>query len=152
MMQKSSIAESSKQHMPNKDTEEIGTSCEGKADLWKPLNCLVEAANKTKSNKSNLQESVVQIEKPDAQENEDQAIKANVKEHGNKLRVNGDENNCTPSSSGSVKPRRLQAMRQKRAAVSEGLSIPAQAAVDASSKYDGRFSPIWFSLVASDAQ
>jgi E3 ubiquitin-protein ligase DRIP len=41
-------------------------------------------------------------------------------------------------------------MQQKRAAPSAGLNIPAQTIVDANSKCDTRFSPIWFSLVASD--
>ncbi|KAJ6718951.1 E3 UBIQUITIN PROTEIN LIGASE DRIPH-RELATED [Salix purpurea] len=125
--QNSSTAESSKQHTPNKVSENGVTPCKGKADLWKPLNCLVEASSKTKSNKSELHEILVQIMKLDVQE-EAQARK----------------------SSGSVKPRRLQGMQRKRAASSEGLNIPAQTVVDANRKCDARFSPVWFSLVASD--
>ncbi|CAI0433886.1 unnamed protein product [Linum tenue] len=36
--------------------EDDGEVVEGKADLWTPLNCLVEAANRTKSLKSNSQQ------------------------------------------------------------------------------------------------
>ncbi|KAL9401420.1 hypothetical protein Peur_005269 [Populus x canadensis] len=93
------------------------------------------------------QEIIVQIKKLDAQEEEAQALKTSIKEHGDKSKVIGEESNST-SPSGSVKPRRLQAMRQKR----EGFNIPAQAVVDANSRCDRRFSPIWLSLVASDEQ
>ncbi|KAG6766188.1 hypothetical protein POTOM_030257 [Populus tomentosa] len=147
--QNSSTAESSKQQKPNKlDVENDVKPCKEKIDLWKPLNFLVEAATKTKSNKSDLQEIIVQIKKLDAQEEEAQALKTSIKEHGDKSKVIGEESNSTSSPSGSVKPRRLQAMRRKR----EGFNIPAQAAVDANSKCDRRFSPIWLSLVASDEQ
>ncbi|XP_011030582.1 PREDICTED: E3 ubiquitin protein ligase DRIP2-like [Populus euphratica] len=147
--QNSSTAESPKQHKPNKVAEDGVKPCKGKADFWKPLNCSVEASSKTKSNKSELQEILVQIKKLDAQEKA-QSLKTSVKEHGDKSKVNGEESNLTASPSVSVKPRRLQGMQQKRAAPSEGLNIPAQTIVDANSKCDTRFSPIWFSLVASD--
>ncbi|KAJ6988581.1 E3 ubiquitin protein ligase DRIP2 [Populus alba] len=94
------------------------------------------------------QEIIVQIKKLDAQEEEAQALKTSIKEHGDKSKVIGEESNSTSSPSGSVKPRRLQTMRRKR----EGFNIPARAAVDANSKCDRRFSPIWLSLVASDEQ
>lgn len=94
------------------------------------------------------QEIIVQIKKLDAQEEEAQALKTSIKEHGDKSKVIGEESNSTSSPSGSVKPRRLQAMRRKR----EGFNIPARAAVDANSKCDRRFSPIWLSLVASDEE
>ncbi|KAL9364289.1 hypothetical protein Peur_042162 [Populus x canadensis] len=94
------------------------------------------------------QEIIGQIKKLDAQEEEAQALKTSIKEHGDKSKLIGEESNSTSSPSGSLKPRRLQAMRQKR----EGFNIPAQAAVDANSKCDRRFSPIWLSLVASDEQ
>ncbi|XP_011029887.1 PREDICTED: E3 ubiquitin protein ligase DRIP2-like isoform X2 [Populus euphratica] len=94
------------------------------------------------------QEIIVQIKKLDAQEEEAQALKTSIKEHGDKSKVIGEESNSTSSPSGSVKPRRLQAMRQKR----EGFNIPARAAVEANSNCDRRFSPIWLSLVASDEE
>ncbi|KAJ6898667.1 LOW QUALITY PROTEIN: E3 ubiquitin protein ligase DRIP2-like [Populus alba x Populus x berolinensis] len=94
-------------------------------------------------------EILVQIKKLDAQEKA-QSLKTSVKEHGDKSKVTGEESNSTASPSVSMKPRRLQGKQQKRAAPSEGLNIPAQTVVDANSKCDTRFSPIWFSLVASD--
>ncbi|KAL3578051.1 hypothetical protein D5086_019555 [Populus alba] len=111
--QNSSTAESPKQHKSNKVSEDGVKPCKGKADFWKPLNCSVEASSKTKSNKSELQEILVQIKKLDAQEKA-QSLKTSVKEHGDKSKVT------------------------------------AQTVVDANSKCDTRFSPIWFSLVASD--
>uniref|UniRef100_A0A6N2MR12 RING-type domain-containing protein n=1 Tax=Salix viminalis TaxID=40686 RepID=A0A6N2MR12_SALVM len=153
--QNSSTAESSKQQKPNKlDAETSVKPRKEKVELWKPLNCLIEAATKKKSNKSGAQEIIVQIKKLDPQEEEAQALKTSIKEHGDKSKVIGEESNSTSSPSGLVKPRRLQAMRQKRAAPApfEGFNIPAQAAVDANSKCDRIFSQIWFSLVASDEQ
>ncbi|KAG8658641.1 E3 ubiquitin protein ligase DRIP2 isoform X2 [Manihot esculenta] len=148
-----SIPESSKQYKTNKDTEESAEPCEGKTESWKTLNFVVEGASKSKHNKPDIEEATVQMQLPGPAENEDQVLKSIVKEHGKKSKVNGDENNSSLSPVGSVKTRKLQGVRQKRAIVTEGLNIiPPQTIVDASSKYEGRFSPIWFSLVASDDQ
>ncbi|KAJ9182212.1 hypothetical protein P3X46_006233 [Hevea brasiliensis] len=149
-----SIPESSKQYKTNKDREEDSAEpCEGETELWKPLNRVVEAANKSKHSKSDIEEATVQMQLPGPAENEAQVLKSVVKEHGKKSEVNGDENNSSLSPEDSVKTRKLQGIRQQRAVVSKGLNIiPAQTIVDASSKCDGRFSPIWFSLVASDDQ
>ncbi|KDO53911.1 hypothetical protein CISIN_1g017653mg [Citrus sinensis] len=89
-----SAAESSIQHTPDKGTEDIARPFDGKSDLWKPLNVLVEAA---------------------------------------------------------TRPRKSLG-RPKKAAVSAGLNVSAQAVVDTNQRFDGRFGPIWFSLVASDEQ
>jgi E3 ubiquitin-protein ligase DRIP len=150
-MQNSSNAESSessKQHMHNKPTVDHTEPYEGTNDLWKPLNCLVETeskttASKTKSFKFSMHGTTLL---PDA--NETHVPKSNIKGRGNKSKGHGPENGSDPASSGSVKPIKLQAVRQ-RTAVSD---IPGQAVLDANSKRDRRFSPLWFSLVASDEQ
>ncbi|KAE8022605.1 hypothetical protein FH972_008391 [Carpinus fangiana] len=146
--QNSSNAESSKQHMRNKPTVDHTEPCEGTNDLWKPLNCLVETASKTTASKTKSFKFSMHgtTMLPDA--NEAHVPKSNIKGRGNKSKGHGPENGSDPASSGSVKPRKLQAVRQ-RTAVSD---IPGQAVLDANSKRDRRFSPLWFSLVASDEQ
>ncbi|KAL5852876.1 hypothetical protein ACOSQ3_007994 [Xanthoceras sorbifolium] len=142
--------DTSNQQTPDKDTEVEIVPLDGKADLWKPLNSLVEAASKTKSNKSNTRGTVATPVVPDACDNET-CPKARVKEGGNASKVHGNENDAIPAPSGSVKPRKYQT-RQKRTAVSEGLNVPAQAIVDTNSKCDERFGPTWVNLVASGDQ
>jgi E3 ubiquitin-protein ligase DRIP len=144
-MQNSSNAESSKQHMSNKPTVDNAEPCEGKNDLWKPLNRLVETASKTNKSVKFKMHGTTML--PDA--NEARVPKFKIKGRGNKSKGHGHENSSAPASSGSVKPKKLQAVRQRRAAVSD---IPGQAALDANSKRDRIFSPLWFSLVASDKQ
>ncbi|XP_057957592.1 E3 ubiquitin protein ligase DRIP2-like [Malania oleifera] len=148
-----STAETSKQHMSNKDAEDNADAWEAKADLWKPLNCLVEAASRTKSSKSSSQGSLGKSGPSHVHDNEAHVPKPKVKERNRKIKVQDDENGSTPALSGSVKSKKSQGVRQKKAAASEGLNIPAQAIVDAgSSKCQRRVGPIWFSLVASDDQ
>lgn len=141
----------SKQHMSNKDTEDHAKPCEGKTDMWKPLNDLVEAASKTRPSKLARHGPMDKPVLSDGHDNEAHVPKTKIKEHGNKLKGHGDENGSTPTPSGSKKPRKVQGVRQRRA-VSKGLQLPAQAMVKANSKRDRRFSPIWFSLVTSNDQ
>uniref|UniRef100_A0A5B7BZ01 Putative E3 ubiquitin protein ligase DRIP2 n=1 Tax=Davidia involucrata TaxID=16924 RepID=A0A5B7BZ01_DAVIN len=144
--QNSSAAESSVQHMPNKGTEHSAEPLEGMTDLWKPLNCLVEAAGISKSNKSISQGSVGKSAPSSVQDDEAHVPKSKIKERSSKSKVH-DENGSTPAPSVLVKP------RKKRAVASEELNISSQAVVDAaSSKCERRVNPIWFTLVASDDQ
>ena len=151
-MQNSSNTESSKQHMPCKDTEDQAKPCEGKTEMWKPLTDLVDAASKTKSIKFTMNGPVVKPVLPNGHDNEAHVPETKFKEHDNKLKGHGDENGSTPAPSGSRKPRELQGVRQRRAAASKGMNLSAKAMVKANSKRDRRFSPIWFSLVASNDQ
>ena len=110
----------------------------------------MEAASKTKPNKVTLQGNTV---KPGPYAHDNEVNLPNiVKECGNGLNIPSKENGSTPEPSTSVRPRRSRLIRQKREAVSERLNIPAQAVVGSRNKYDGRFNPIWFSLVASEGQ
>lgn len=151
MMQIPSAAETSNQHTPDKGGEDSAEPLDGKADLWKPLNVLVEAASKTKSNKSNSRGTAGRQILLDGNENEP-LPKTKIKECGNATIVHGNEHDAVPASSGSVKPRKSQGRPKKVASVSEGLNVSAQSAIGTYSKFDGRFGPIWFSLVASDKQ
>ncbi|XP_011032394.1 PREDICTED: E3 ubiquitin protein ligase DRIP2-like [Populus euphratica] len=165
----SSVAEPSTEQRPNDDGEDDDVQMiEGKADLWTPLNCLVEAANRTKSSKLHSQglslakfglldgpDSKPQLyesraESPNGQYSDIYMAKTK-NEHGQEIRVLDDKNG-TNSLPVSVKRRRLTAA-QKRAVVPEGLSASAQAMVDAAgAKSNRRNGPIWFSLVASEDQ
>ena len=163
------MAEPSTEQRPNDDGEGDDVQMiEGKADLWTPLNCLVEAANRTKSSKSHSQGLSLakfglldgpdskphlyesRAESPNGQHSEIYMAKTK-NEHGQGIRVLDDKNG-TNSLPVSVKRRRLTAAR-KRAVMSEGLSASAQAMVDAAgAKSNRRNGPIWFSLVASEDQ
>ncbi|KAL0010351.1 hypothetical protein SO802_005459 [Lithocarpus litseifolius] len=66
-----SVAEPSNEQKHNEDTENDVEIIEGKVDLWTPLNCLVEAANRTKSSKSNSQgPSLAKSEQANAHDSE----------------------------------------------------------------------------------
>ncbi|RVW19998.1 E3 ubiquitin protein ligase DRIP2 [Vitis vinifera] len=144
-----SSAESSKQHI-NKGKEENSETLKEKDDMWKPLNCLVEACSGTKSNKLNLQGSLAKSTPSHVDDKEAHVPKAKLKERG-KLKFQDEENGTTHVPSGSVKPR-IRGGRQKKAATLEGFSIPALAENDGNSKCNIRACPVWFSLVASDNQ
>ncbi|XP_034685097.1 E3 ubiquitin protein ligase DRIP2-like isoform X1 [Vitis riparia] len=144
-----SSAESSKQHI-NKGKEENSETLKEKDDMWKPLNCLVEACSGTKSNKLNLQGSLAKSTPSHVDDKEAHVPKAKLKERG-KLKFQDEENGTTHVPSGSVKPR-IRGGRQKKAATPEGFSIPALAENDGNSKCNIRACPVWFSLVASDNQ
>ncbi|KAJ0093593.1 hypothetical protein Patl1_25235 [Pistacia atlantica] len=149
-MQISSAAETSNQRTADKDTEENTDTLDGKADLWKPLNFLVEAASKTKSSKSNSRASVVKTAFTNANDNE-RLLKAKVKECGNASKGHGNEKDAIPGPSSSGKSRKTQG-RPRKAAASQVFNVSAQSVVDTNNKYAGRFGPIWLSLVASDDQ
>lgn len=128
----------------------IAEALDEKTDLWKPLNNMVEAASKMKPNKVNSQgNNIIKYAAPN-NDNELNLHKT-VKECDNGSNVPSKENGSMLEPSNSARPRRL-VVRKKREAVSERLNIPPQAVVDSRNKYDGRFSPIWFSLVASEGQ
>ncbi|KAL0552650.1 hypothetical protein IC582_011768 [Cucumis melo] len=143
---------------------------EGKADLWTPLNCLVEAANRTKSTKLNFQGSSTAKLEPsnvadcdvDAQESKEKALslgapnyglympKARNKEHGSNPKAKDNHNNGTTSLPETMKRKRLRATARNKAAASGELGSPAQLVLDASAAKCRRNSPIWFTLIASE--
>ncbi|KAF5462833.1 hypothetical protein F2P56_018808 [Juglans regia] len=165
-----SVAEPSNERRPNEDTQNYVEINEGKVDLWTPLNCLVEAANRTKSSKLNLQgpslakskqanahdsevympETKARAESPRAPDCEVFLHKSKRKEHGHNMKVH-DETNGKKFLPGPLKHRRLRAAVRKSTAASGLLHSSAQAMLDvAGSKHNRRNSPVWFSLVASE--
>ncbi|KAK3036872.1 hypothetical protein RJ639_031490 [Escallonia herrerae] len=138
--QNSSSAEPSSHPAATNETENGVESWKGKADLWKPLNYLVEVANRSKSSKFSSQGSAVKSE-PHARKNK-------VKEHGQKFRVQDEKNSINPGPSGSVKPRKLR--RQMKAEAFGESTVSPQAVVEAG--VERKMNPVWFSLVASNNQ
>ncbi|XP_010551698.1 PREDICTED: E3 ubiquitin protein ligase DRIP1-like [Tarenaya hassleriana] len=158
--------------MPKKNT--IQENEEFPFNLWKPLSCLAEAADKTKFGKSNEPESKPSLDrKPVRDDASDQMtvepiVPSNSQEDGKsapssendkaktsvpkqKGRSNG---NC--SSPPSLRPRKLRKILgivQKNESVPEVIVTSQEAtAVEANDKAEGRNVPVWFSLVASENQ
>ncbi|KAL2325380.1 hypothetical protein Fmac_024438 [Flemingia macrophylla] len=166
----STLAEPSKKHKHNEATENRVEHTDGKVDLWTPLNCLVEAANRTKSSRSNSQavplaklespttprggkdmpEITTKTDLPPAQ-SELNIPKSKNKDTGHKTTFGYDKDaNSLPS--GPAKRRRLRPSGQKRVGASE-MSASSPALLDATGgKCNRKNSPIWFSLVASEDQ
>ncbi|KAK0598900.1 hypothetical protein LWI29_000522 [Acer saccharum] len=171
--QDSSKAEASNGQRPNDDDLENDVEImEGKTDLWTPLNCLVEAANRTKSSKLNSQgssfvksdphnttdselympETKSKSELQNAPGTDGYLPKTKMKEHGQNAKFQDDKNG-TGLHPGPVKRRRLRAAAKKREAGSHELCAAAQVVLDASgAKHKRKSAPIWFSLIASDDQ
>ncbi|XP_030460691.1 E3 ubiquitin protein ligase DRIP2-like [Syzygium oleosum] len=154
---------------PAEDTKDGFQQMEGKFDLWTPLNCLVEAANRTKSSKSSshglslpkleslsaldrephVPEKKAKEELPDIPKSGLYLTKSKTKDHALKTKFQDDKKGIPLS--GPIKRKRMRATGQKKAAASEELSTSAQLLLDASSdKHDRRNYPIWFSLIASE--
>lgn len=159
-----SMAQPSSEHRPNEDTDDVEVM-EGKADLWTPLNCLVEAANR-KSSKLNSQGSTASMTEqhngPDSCSHAPEAKpspqsptvpdgklsihKSKSKEHRNNS-VILEEENGTNLIKRPVKRRRLHAEAQKKVAASNRIMLDALG-----SKWNRKNNPIWFSLVACEGQ
>ncbi|XP_009612826.1 E3 ubiquitin protein ligase DRIP2-like [Nicotiana tomentosiformis] len=151
--QNSSSAELSGQPTPDNETENGTDQWEGKVDLWKPLNCLVEVANQSKSAKFTSQGSTAKLECLHSLGNEAHVHKTKVKKRGLKIKVHDDKNNSGASHLGSDKPKKLRRNRQKKASEFGESSISPQTVLDAiTAKCERRNNPIWFSLVASEDQ
>ncbi|KAI7990952.1 E3 ubiquitin protein ligase DRIP1 [Camellia lanceoleosa] len=138
---------------PEKEAENGAETWEGKVDLWKPLNFLVEVANRSKSSKYTSQGSAAKLEPLHAPDSEGHIRKTKVKEHGTKHRVQDKKDSTDPVPLDSVKPKKLRKFRPKKAATSGELGVSPQAVLDApSARSEKRIGPIWFSLVASEEQ
>lgn len=134
-----------------KETENDVEPWDAKLDLWKPLNCLVEVANRTKSFKSNSQGSDAKLEPIQANEIEGRVRKSKIKEVKRKSKVEDEKNIANPVYSETVKPKILRRVRRKRERAFGESCISPQAVLDAAgAKHERRLGPVWFSLVASE--
>lgn len=121
---------------------------EGKVDLWKPLNTLVEAANRSKFSKSNLQGS--SHVKADASCSGDTDIgmnKTRTEENGHRDEVQDDKSSF-PTVAGPGKRKRLRPSNRNRSSAEP--SSP-QVVINETSR-NWKEGPIWFSLIASEEQ
>ncbi|CAN4101239.1 unnamed protein product [Withania somnifera] len=141
------------QPTPDNERENGMDLWEGKVDLWKPLNCLVEAANRSKSVKFTSQGSTVKSDFLHSLDNEAHVRKTKVKRHGLEVKVHDDKNNGGPAHLESDKPKKMRRNSQKKASEVGGFYISPQTVLDAiSTKCERTNTPIWFSLVASEDQ
>ncbi|CAH9081123.1 unnamed protein product [Cuscuta europaea] len=127
-----------------------GTQYAGKEDLWKPLSCLVEAANRTKPSMSSSSQGYVNGEPVLLADNEDHTRK--IKDNGYKL--NAEENNTygNHAQPESEKPKKTRRVRKKDLSFGD-FGVSPQAVVDATTAlYERSAKPIWFSLVATANQ
>nr|KJB42217.1 hypothetical protein B456_007G142500 [Gossypium raimondii] len=140
------------QHL-NKDAKNGDESWDGKLDLWKPLNCLVEVANRTKSFKSSSQGSDPKLEPTHVPNIEAQMCKSKNKEDKCKTKIEDEKNITGPATSETVTPKKLRRIRRKRASGFGDSVLSPQAVLDAyDPKHGRRIGPVWFSLVASEDQ
>ncbi|GFP99581.1 E3 ubiquitin protein ligase drip2 [Phtheirospermum japonicum] len=139
---------------PSRDKGREGRSelWEGKVDIWNPLTCLVEAANRSKSSRSSGQGSLAKSEEQQqSYDNEGPLRKKQNKELHKKSKAKDEKNSSdhtTPVE--SERPKKLRKIRQKPQEFGE-FRVPPQVVLDVSSaKLEKRNYPIWFSLVASE--
>ncbi|XP_041005671.1 E3 ubiquitin protein ligase DRIP2-like [Juglans microcarpa x Juglans regia] len=136
---------------PIKETENGPEQWDAKLDLWKPLNCLVEVANRTKSFKS--QGFDAKLEPMQVNEIKGQVRKSKIKEIKHKSKAEDQMNITDPASSEILKPKILRRARRKREPDFGDSGTSPQAVLDAAgAKHKRRLGPVWFSLVASQDQ
>lgn len=151
VMQKSTSGHTeSSNHLSNKEMETYAD----KSELWKPLNCLVEAANRTKSTKYSSQQVLdAKIEQQNGLDSEFNAHRNTGKEHSSNKHKAKEENNNNATNSVSAKNKKSLGSSRKRAASTKDASSSAQALVDASSvRRERGTGSIWLSLIASSDQ
>jgi E3 ubiquitin-protein ligase DRIP len=131
-------------HSSNKDTEGDSKELEDKAELWQPLNCLVEAANRTKSFRSSSQNPTVKGEQFNGSPSSTYSSKTKARENLQKSKIEDDKKDV-PMPMVLPKRRGQGTARRRRE-----LQAPAAAKPDpAAAQNEKKFSAIWFSLVAS---
>ncbi|VAI21631.1 unnamed protein product [Triticum turgidum subsp. durum] len=138
-----SNAEEASNYSSNKDTEDDSKDMADNAELWRPLNCLVEAANRTKSFRSSLQGSGVKREQLNGSPSSTNGIK-NPKEHPKRPKTEDDKKDAP------VPPVKLKRKFKGAGRRRSGLRAAADGDPDgALMQNEKRFNCIWFSLVAS---
>ncbi|PUZ37905.1 hypothetical protein GQ55_9G155400 [Panicum hallii var. hallii] len=128
----------------NKDTEGDSKELADKAELWQPLNCLVEAANRTKSFRSSSQNPVVKGDQLNGSPSSTHANKTKARENLQKTKIEDDKKDVTVPP--VLPKRRGQGTTRRRREV----QAPADAKPDAAAaQNEKKFNSIWFSLIAS---
>ncbi|KAK8712702.1 hypothetical protein V6N13_147932 [Hibiscus sabdariffa] len=131
----------SSEHRSNEETDDVEIM-ESKADLWTPLNCLVEAANR-KSSKINSQASTASVSEP--HNGPDCHTYVPEIKVGLESPTVTDGKNGTELITKPVKRTRLHAEAQKKAASSNRIMLDTLG-----SKWSRNNNQIWLSLVACE--
>ncbi|XBI78712.1 hypothetical protein VPH35_088351 [Triticum aestivum] len=131
----SSIAETSS-HNSNKDKAGDDKDLD-KADLWKPLNCLVEAASKTKSFRSSPS---VKGDQPNGSPSSEHASKEKSVENLRKTRFQDDKKDAP------------QPVMLKKKGTGRTKNATSVAAASQKAQNSRALNPVWFSLIASFEQ
>ncbi|KAE8696939.1 E3 ubiquitin protein ligase DRIP2 [Hibiscus syriacus] len=128
-------------------------SWDGISDLLKPLDCLVEVANRTKSLKSNLQGSDSRLESIRAPIAEAQTCKNTLRKDYCRTKDEDEKNNVGPANSETTTTKKSSRILQKSGLGFGDSIVSPQAVLDAAgAKHQRRIGPVWFSLVASQEQ
>ncbi|KAM7253925.1 hypothetical protein ACFE04_031607 [Oxalis oulophora] len=126
--------------------------CETKSDMWKPLNVLLEVANRTKPFRMYSHESDSISESKHGADNEGLANKTKFK---NKFqpKVETEKNGMDQVSSDTLEPTKSHRIRQKKGGGMGDFGISPQSVLDAgNAKYEKRNGPVWFCLMAGEEQ
>ncbi|XP_042455904.1 E3 ubiquitin protein ligase DRIP2-like [Zingiber officinale] len=126
----------------NKNTENGDKTIEDREELWEPLNCLVEAANRTKSSRSGSQNPIIKPEKKKLLDGDTNTNKTII-EHLHESKAQDEKDGNFQTARMKVKARSLKAVNEKKGT----LVNSTQTLLDAQS--DKKIAPLWFSLVAS---
>ncbi|XP_019444475.1 PREDICTED: E3 ubiquitin protein ligase DRIP2-like isoform X1 [Lupinus angustifolius] len=140
------------QSKANKPTESGAEPWDTKLDLWKPLNCLVEVASRTKSFKSSVQGSDAKLDLLQVNESDSQVKKIKNKENKRKAKVEDEKISTYSVSPDTAKPKKLRRIRRKKEPAFGESRITSQAILDSNSTKLLQNGPIWFSLVALENQ
>ncbi|KAI3741916.1 hypothetical protein L1987_59595 [Smallanthus sonchifolius] len=143
LRQNSSAPESSSDPSPDKETNN------GKVDLWKSFNYLVEVTNRSNSSKFTSQGSIVNSETPITPRSEGHARKTKGKDQLKRSKFQDENGRSDVDVTESAKPKIIRKYRKNKAG--------SQAVLDADANAnnvvgDKRISPIWFHLVPSEQQ
>ncbi|CAN1271242.1 E3 ubiquitin protein ligase DRIP2, partial [Linum perenne] len=140
------VQEPSDEHRTNGNGNNNGEIALGKTDSWTQLNCLVEAAYRTKSSEPNSEvQSLAKSEPSNGPDFEPNSVDTEIKTVSH---VQDDNENCLNPVTPPVKRRRLTAASQRKEAMADGLSASAQLMLDAAMN-NRRNCSVWFSLVAT---
>ncbi|KAH9622590.1 hypothetical protein KSS87_004968, partial [Heliosperma pusillum] len=143
----SSSAKSSNDQIRREHVEKNIEGRECKVNLWKPLNTLVEAANRSKFSKPGPQGASHIKTDPTSYGEADVCMnKIKNEENGHGVEVQG-ETTRMPMAPGPIKRRRRRQANKNKLAGSAESSSPTL--VLKAANRDWRDGPVWFSLVSS---
>ncbi|KAG7653329.1 Zinc finger RING-type [Arabidopsis suecica] len=146
------LKKSCKESFSNKENKDGDEPWDSKLD-WKPLNFLVEVANRTKPLKSSVsQGSGSKSEHANASHNQFQGSKTKTKDKKRKCKREDEKSNGDPTTSEIATPKRMRTTQRKRSATTLGDSRNLPQPDESSAKQERRNGPVWFSLVASSDQ